>query len=55
MQHNQPVLKCPVTTKWSAVKKSIRYYGWKTFLGFFLFYLIRDVTLYIVLPYVILY
>jgi hypothetical protein len=29
----------------------LRAYGWKVFAAFVLFYLIRDVTLYIVLPY----
>lgn len=29
----------------------LRAYGWKLFAGFVLFYLVRDVTLYIVLPY----
>jgi hypothetical protein len=30
---------------------TLRRYGFKLFAGFFLFYLVRDVTLYIVLPY----
>ena len=30
---------------------TLQRYGWKLFAGFFLFYLVRDVTLYIVLPY----
>lgn len=30
---------------------TLRAYGWKLFAAFVLFYLIRDVTLYIVLPY----
>ena len=29
----------------------LRVYGWKLFAVFFVFYLVRDVTLYIVLPY----
>ena len=29
----------------------LRAYGWKLFAVFFVFYLVRDVTLYIVLPY----
>ena len=29
----------------------LRAYGWKLFAGFVLFYLVRDVTLYVVLPY----
>lgn len=30
---------------------TLRRYGWKLFAAFFLFYLVRDVTLYVVLPY----
>tara|TARA_Y100000590_G_C15395830_1_gene891895 strand:+ start:547 stop:696 length:150 start_codon:yes stop_codon:yes gene_type:complete len=33
------------------VKKLIEKYGWKAAVGIFLYYLIRDVSLYIVLPY----
>ena len=30
-----------------------RRYGWKLFAAFFLFYLIRDLTLYVLIPYLI--
>jgi len=33
------------------VKAFIKQKGWKFFIAFFLFYLIRDVTLYIIIPY----
>lgn len=33
------------------VKSFIKQKGWKFFLAFILFYLIRDVTLYILIPY----
>jgi hypothetical protein len=35
------------------IKEFIRIKGWKIFIAFFLFYLIRDVTLYIIIPYLI--
>lgn len=34
----------------SGLKGVIKHYGWKFFAVFFIYYLIRDVTLYIVLP-----
>jgi uncharacterized membrane protein YdjX (TVP38/TMEM64 family) len=33
------------------VKAFIKQKGWKFFIAFILFYLIRDVTLYIIIPY----
>ena len=30
---------------------TLQRYGWRLFAAFFLFYLVRDVTLYLVLPY----
>lgn len=33
------------------VKKMLEKYGWKVFIFIFLFYLIRDLTIYIVIPY----
>ena len=33
------------------VKEFIKQKGWKFFIAFILFYLIRDVTLYIIIPY----
>lgn len=35
------------------VKAFIKQKGWKFLVGFILFYLIRDVTLYIIIPYLI--
>jgi len=35
----------------SGFRGILRAYGWKLFAAFVLFYLVRDVTLYIVLPY----
>jgi len=32
-------------------RATLRQYGWKLFAAFFIFYLVRDVTLYVVLPY----
>ncbi len=44
-------------TRESGIKVAIRImfkkYGWKLGLAIFLYYLIRDVTLYIILPYLI--
>jgi len=44
-------------TRDSGIKEAIRImfkkYGWKLGLAIFLYYLIRDVTLYIILPYLI--
>ena len=37
-----------------AIKIMFRKYGWKVGLAIFMYYLIRDVTLYIVLPYLIM-
>ena len=36
------------------VKAFIKQKGWKFFIAFILFYLIRDVTLYIIIPYLII-
>lgn len=33
------------------VKSFIKQKGWKFFIGLILFYLVRDVTLYIIIPY----
>lgn len=38
------------TFRESGLKGLYKKYGWKLFLAFFLYYLIRDVTLYILLP-----
>ncbi|MFZ3229815.1 MAG: hypothetical protein WA160_06395 [Pseudobdellovibrio sp.] len=37
----------------SITKSKITKYGWKAVLSFFMFYLIRDATLYMILPYVL--
>jgi MFS family permease len=39
------------TFRQSGLRGTLRRYGWKLFAAFFLFYLVRDVTLYILLPY----
>jgi len=40
--------------KTEGVKAFIKKKGWKFLVAFILFYLIRDVTLYIIIPYLIL-
>ena len=37
-----------------AIKIMFKKYGWKVGLALFMYYLIRDVTLYIILPYLIM-
>ena len=37
-----------------ALKIMFKKYGWKVGLAIFMYYLIRDVTLYIILPYLIM-
>jgi len=37
--------------KEQGVKAFVRQKGWKFFIAFILFYLVRDVTLYIIIPY----
>ena len=45
-------------TRQSGLKKALKImfkkYGWKVGLAIFMYYLIRDVTLYIILPYLIM-
>ena len=36
-----------------AIKNMFKKYGWKLGLAIFMYYLIRDVTLYIIIPYLI--
>ncbi len=36
-----------------AIKNMFKKYGWKLGLAIFIYYLIRDVTLYIIIPYLI--
>ena len=40
--------------KTEGIKEFIKIKGWKVVVAFFLFYLIRDVTLYIIIPYLII-
>jgi hypothetical protein len=47
------MLSLAFSIKQKAVDKILglyRKYGWKAFIGIFLYYLIRDVTLYILIP-----
>jgi hypothetical protein len=41
---------CRITFKESGMKGVIKKYGWKVFAIFFMYYLVRDVTLYILIP-----
>lgn len=41
------------TFKESGFKGVTQKYGWKLFLAVFVYYLVRDVTLYIVIPYLV--
>lgn len=49
----QAIQDCRATFKEGGVKAVVRRYGWKIFAIFFVYYLIRDVTLYILIPYLI--
>lgn len=42
------------TFKESGFKGVTQKYGWKLFLAVFVYYLVRDITLYILLPYFVL-
>lgn len=42
------------TFKEAGLKGVIEKYGWKLFLAVFVYYLIRDLTLYVLIPYIIL-
>ena len=37
-----------------AIRKMFKKYGWKVGLAIFMYYLIRDVTLYIIMPYLVM-
>ena len=39
------------TFRETGLRGTLRRYGWKLFAAFCLFYLVRDLTLYVVLPY----
>jgi len=41
--------------KQQGFKALVKQYGWKFFLVVFCYYLIRDITLYLVLPYMVAY
>ncbi len=41
------------TFKEGGVKAVTQKYGWKLFLGVFVYYLVRDLTLYVLIPYLI--
>ncbi len=47
------VREATLTFRQGGFKGTLRRYGWRLFAGFFLFYLVRDVTLYIVVPYLV--
>ncbi len=47
------LLELKSTFKDSGLKGVVRKYGWKLFLGVLVYYLIRDITIYIILPYLI--
>jgi|TARA_B100001094_G_scaffold243641_1_gene239749 hypothetical protein len=38
----------------AAIKMMFKQYGWKVGVAIFMYYLIRDVTLYIILPYLVM-
>lgn len=42
--------ECLRTFKQGGIKAVIRRYGWKTFALFFIYYLIRDLILYVLIP-----
>ena len=43
--------ECRKTFKEGGFKAVVRRYGWKIFVVFFCYYLIRDLTLYVLVPY----
>jgi MFS family permease len=45
------VHEATLTFRQGGLRGTFDRYGWKLFAGFFLFYLVRDVTLYMILPY----
>ena len=38
----------------AAIKMMFKQYGWKVGVAIFMYYLIRDVTLYIIIPYLVM-
>lgn len=49
----QVLQECRRTFKEGGIKAVFRRYGWKIFAVFFIYYLIRDMTLYVFIPYMI--
>lgn len=47
------LLECRLTFKEGGLKAVIRRYGWKIFVAFFAYYLIRDLTIYVLIPYLV--
>lgn len=47
------VTEAKATFKESGFKGVIKRYGWKAFAAFFVYYLVRDIILYILIPYII--
>jgi hypothetical protein len=45
--------ECRMTFKEGGLKAVIRRYGWKIFVAFFAYYLIRDLTIYVFIPYLV--
>jgi hypothetical protein len=45
------VREATATFRESGLRGTLRRYGWKLFAAFFVFYLVRDLTLYVLLPY----
>lgn len=48
---NRWIREATATFREAGFKGILRAYGWKLLAAFVLFYLVRDVTLYVVLPY----
>lgn len=47
------IQECKATFKEGGIRAVIKRYGWKIFAIFFFYYLIRDLTLYVLIPYLI--
>jgi hypothetical protein len=47
------IQECKSTFKEGGFKAVVRRYGWKIFAVFFIYYLVRDLSLYVLLPYLI--
>lgn len=42
--------ECLAAFKQGGIKAVIKRYGWKTFAAFFIYYLVRDLILYVLIP-----